>query len=64
MYWYCISRWVFSDHLVGYPSPTMTQPQLLQLAWSLMQNEALTLYQSVKPMYAITSVSCTFIRHV
>lgn len=38
----------------GCPSPTVTQPHLSHLAWSLMQNEALTLYQSVKAMYAIT----------
>lgn len=41
----------------GCPSPTVTQPHLLHLAWSLMQNEALTLYQSVKAMPAITLLS-------
>lgn len=36
------------------PPPTVTHPHLLHLAGSLMQNEALTLYQSVKALFAIT----------
>lgn len=39
------------------PPPTVTHPHLLHLAGSLMQNEALTLYQSVKALSAITPIS-------
>lgn len=50
---------VSPDHSGGGPSPTVTHPHLLHLAGSLMQNEALTLYQSVKALFAITSISWT-----
>lgn len=50
---------VSPDHSGGGPSPTVTHPHLLHLAGSLMQNEALTLYQSVKALFAITPISWT-----
>lgn len=50
---------VSPDHSGGGPSPTVTHPHLLHLAGSLMQNEALTLYQSVKALLAITTISWT-----
>lgn len=51
-----ISLHLFPDHSGGGPSPTVTQPHLLHLAGSLMQNEALTLYQSVKALLSITPI--------
>lgn len=50
---------VSPDHSGGGPSPTVTHPHLLHLAGSLMQNEALTLYQSVKALFVITPISWT-----
>lgn len=50
---------VSPDHSEGGPSPTVTHPHLLRLAGSLMQNEALTLYQSVKALFTITLISWT-----
>lgn len=48
---------VLPDHSRWCSSPTVTQPHLLHLAWSLMQNEALTLYQSVNALSAIAPIS-------
>lgn len=60
-FWCCIyfTSSVSPDHSGGGPSPTVTHPHLLRLAGSLMQNEALTLYQSVKALFTITPISWT-----
>ena len=65
-FWCCIyfTSSVSPDHSGRGPSPTVTHPHLLHLAGSLMQNEALTWYQSVKALFAITPISWTHLLNV